>query len=268
MSATWLVLSIGCLVLGTFAYGLAGAKLHDGSRATGGALRSRSWWTGTVLQAVGFLGTFVARRSLPVVVVQASSGVGLAITAIIQQLTGVQRLTRRSATAIGVLVAGLVLIAWSIVPGPAVAIRAAHLWLLAGCAVLAVVLAVVPLPAWASGAASGLGFSYGAIAARLLMSDTLPALWRFWELPLTAWLAGLLMASGVVLGQYHLTRGLARGQAAAVLGIMYAVESFFPAGVGFWLLAEAPRPGGWIPMLSGLVLTILGVCILAGRTTA
>ncbi len=265
MSVAWLAISIGGLVLGILAYGLAGAMLHDGSRAAKGALRSRVWWLGTALQGVGFVGTLLARRALPVVVVQASSSAGLAVTVLIQQFTGVQRLGRRAMAAIGMLLVGLGLIAWSIVPGPAVPIRTVHLWLLAGCAALTGALTIVPLPAWASGAVSGLGFSYAAIAARLLMGDTLPALWRLWQLPGSAWAAGLSMVTGILLGQYHLTRGLASGSAPAVLGAMYTVESILPATIGFCLLAETPRPGAFAELLSGVLLAVLGACLLASE---
>ena len=166
MSVAWLAISIGGLVLGILAYGLAGAMLHDGSRAAKGALRSRVWWLGTALQGVGFVGTLLARRALPVVVVQASSSAGLAVTVLIQQFTGVQRLGRRAMAAIGMLLVGLGLIAWSIVPGPAVPIRTVHLWLLAGCAALTGALTIVPLPAWASGAVSGLTSKIGRASCR------------------------------------------------------------------------------------------------------
>ena len=121
-----LLLSALCLVLGILAYGVAGANLHSGSRDERGALRSSTWWTGTVLQALGFLLTLVARRSLPMMLVQACANGGLGVTAIIQHVTGARRMAKGQALALVALLGGLALLGPVTIAGPAVAIRPAH----------------------------------------------------------------------------------------------------------------------------------------------
>lgn len=263
MDAAWITISVLALVVGVLAYGFAGAQLHTGSQAEGGSLRSRAWWTGTGLQGLGFLATLVARRSLPVLIVQASSSAGLAVTAAIQHLTGHHRLTRRATASVAAIVAGLGLIAMGTQPGAATQIRPAHEWLLAACLLVCGAGVALRPPAFVSGLLSGLGFAYAAIGARLVMGDTRHPLWVFWHLPLATWIIGLLTGTGIVLGQLHLTRGLSRSDAAPVLAAMYLVETLFPAAVGASLLDEHARHGMLLPLLLGLVAAMGGAVSLA-----
>ncbi|MEL4357787.1 MULTISPECIES: hypothetical protein [unclassified Luteococcus] len=252
------------LAVGVLAYGLAGARLHEGSQHQDGALRSRAWWLGTVLQGLGFGATLLARHSLPLLIVQACSTAGLGVTAALQHLSGVRRLGRREVAALGALLVGLALLSTTTIGGPAVPIRTSHVWLMAGCAALATaLLAARPSPA-VLGLASGLGFSFGAIGARLVIGDAAHPLWRFWELPLATWVVGLLTGVGIVLGQAHLTRGLARGRATTVLGPMYLTETLLPAIVGLTLLGELPRPHTGPMAGLGLAVT-LGACAVLLR---
>ncbi|GAA1389889.1 hypothetical protein [Luteococcus peritonei] len=252
------VLSGVFLVLGVLAYGFAGANLHAGSRDERGALRSRTWWSGTVLQAAGFLFTLAARRTLPLMVVQVCANVGLGITAAIQHATGARRLGWRDALALVALLLGLAILGPTTVPGPAVAIRPAHELLMAGCALICLVGLALPLPPALLGVLAGVGFSFGAIGARLVIGDAAHPLWRFWELPASTWLVGLLTGVGIVLGQVQMTRGLARSSATTVLGPMYLVETLLPSLVGVTLMGELPR-AGMMP------LTVIGILVaLAG----
>lgn len=264
MTIAAVVVSAVCLALGVLAYGAAGARLHTGSQSDEGALRSKDWWLGTGLQGAGFLFTLLARRSLPMLIVQSCSSLGLAVTALIQHLAGTHRMDRRAATWLTAVILGVGLIAVSTVPGHAVAIRPVHLWLLAACLVVCGAGIVARQPV-VSGALSGLGFAYAAVGARLLMGDAVHPLWRFWELPLASWLVGLLTASGIVLGQVHLTRGLSGSTAPTVLAPMYLLETLFPMVVGIAVLAELPRPGTWWLMLAGLVLALAGTFGLTRR---
>lgn len=252
------------LLLGVLAYGAAGARLHEGSQHANGALKSRSWWIGTVLQAAGFGFTLLARRSLPLLIVQACSAAGLGVTAILQHVSGVRRLGRREALALVALLVGLGLLSTATIPGPAVAIRPAHLWLLGGCAALTTAALAFRLPPAALGIASGLGFSFGAIGARLVIGDAAHPLWIFWQLPLATWITGLFTGLGIVLGQVHLTRGLARSAATPVLGPMYLMETLVPTVVGLTLLGELPRPHTELLAAAGLAITVAGAIQLLG----
>jgi len=252
------IVSAVVLVLGVVAYGFAGARLYNGARHEGGALHSSQWWMGTGLQAIGSLLVMVARRSLPLLLVQATSTAGLAVTAVIQHVEGVDRLTRKSALAIVSLVGGLGLLGAATIPGPASTIRPSHLVLLViSLAVCAAGIAVT-MPGLASGVLAGLGFSVGAIAARLVIGDQVHPVWIFWHLPLANWLCGFITAAGIAVGQVHLTRGLARHAAKPVLGAMYLVETVFPALVGLTILDEHPRTGMGVFVVIGAMLVLLG----------
>ena len=253
-----LLLSAPCLVLGILAYGVAGANLHSGSRDERGALRSSTWWTGTVLQALGFLLTLVARRSLPMMLVQACANGGLGVTAIIQHVTGARRMAKGQALALVALLGGLALLGPVTIAGPAVAIRPAHEIFMACCAVLCLVACWLPLTPAMQGVVGGIGFSFGAVGARLVIGDELHPLWIFWQLPLSTWVVGLLTGVGIVLGQLHMTRGLARSQATTVLGPMYLVETLLPSLVGLTLLGELPRQGTIPLTVAGLALALAG----------
>ncbi|MDO5626911.1 MAG: hypothetical protein Q4G43_01195 [Mobilicoccus sp.] len=257
-----MTLSVIALVLGVLAYGAAGARLSDGARGDVHPLKSLTWWTGTGLQGCGFLFTFLARGHLPLLIVQAAVVGGLAITAIIQHVSRTRALSPRDVGAIAVLVVGIGLLAATTVPGPSLPIAPVHLVVL-GVGV-AICLAGIPLVTHPglSGVLSGLGFAISAIAARLLVTDLPAQIWRFWEWGLGVWIAGMLLMGGLVLGQVHLTRGLAASHAVGVLGANYVTSTIVPAGVGLFLLGELPRAGMEWAVVVGLVLSLAGALSL------
>ncbi|AKT50522.1 hypothetical protein [Arsenicicoccus sp. oral taxon 190] len=253
-----MILAVVMLALGVLAYGVSGARLHRGSQSEGGPLRSASWWIGTGLQGAGFLFTLVARRFLPLLLVQACVTSALAVTAIIQHVQGVRRLRASDAAAVVSVVFGIAALGFVTVTGPPPPIEPLHIWVLLVCAALCAGGLALPGGPVRNGLLSGFGFSFSAICARLLVGDHAHPLWRFWELPLLNWVAGLLIVSGMALGQIHLTKGLARGHAAPVLGCNYAMATVFPAGFGLVLLGEHPRPGSLLQLVVGLVLALAG----------
>ncbi|KQS68435.1 hypothetical protein [Modestobacter sp. Leaf380] len=257
-----MIVSAVALVAAVACYGVAGARLSDGAREAGPTLRSRAWWTGTALQAGGFGTSAVARADLPLLVVQCAVVAALAVTAVLQQLAGVRRPTRTDAPALVATVAGLGLLVAATVPGPAVSGGTALLVGLAAAVVLALVAVGVPAGTWVSGALAGIGFSVGAVGVRALVSRLPDAWWRFWDLPGELWLLGVLTAAGMVLGQLHLTRGLAAAPAVPVLAVMYVVSTLLPAAAGHWLLDERTR-AGWAPAaVAGAVLALVGALSL------
>lgn len=260
-----ILLSIAALLLGVLAYGFAGSQLHSGSRHEGGALRSVAWWSGTVLQALGFLATLVARHSLPLLIVQSTATLGLGVTALLQHVAGVRRMRGRDWLALSALLGGLALLAGTTLPGPAAAISRDLLLVMAALAVLGIAGLAMPVKPLTNGLLAGLCFSFGAIGARLLIGDPAHPLWFFWQLPLANWATGVLTGIGIVLGQVHMTRGLAAHDATPVLGPMYVLETLLPAGVGGWLMAEHPRPGSAPLVAAGLALALLATGYLVSR---
>lgn len=255
------------LVVGIFCYGIAGSQLHSGANSERGALRSRAWWVGTAMQAGGFASMLVARVSLPLLLVQAGSSAGLAVTAGLQHLSQVRRLRPTDGLAVLGVIAGLVAIAATTSPGPASPIELRDVWLLSGGSALGLMLMIPRLPAIGASIASGLGFSLGGIGARLVVGDQAHSVWLFWQLPWQNWVCGILAVVGIAIGQAHLTRGLSQAHAAPVLGIMYLVATIVPTAIGATLLDELPRPGTLPLAIVGLLVAGLGIFRLLKVTT-
>ncbi|MCG7320512.1 hypothetical protein [Arsenicicoccus bolidensis] len=253
-----MIFAVVMLVLGVLAYGISGARLHKGSQAEGGALRSGSWWVGTLLQGAGFLFTLFARRFLPLLIVQACVTSALAVTAVIQHVQGVRRLRASDAVAVLAVVAGIAALGMGTITGPPPPIESRDVVVLLGCAAACALGLLLPEGPVVNGLLAGFGFSFSAICARLLIGDHAHPLWRFWELPVINWVAGVLIGAGMVLGQVHLTKGLARGHAAPVLGCNYGMATVFPAAFGIGLLGEHTRPGALPQVVVGLVLALAG----------
>ncbi|WP_040156919.1 hypothetical protein [Mobilicoccus massiliensis] len=257
-----MTLSIVCLIVGVLAYGWAGARLSDGAQGEAHPLKSPAWWMGTALQGAGFFFTLLARGHLPLLIVQAAVVGGLAITALIQHLAGTRALKTRDVLAIGVVVAGIAVLAATTVPGPAVPIEPIHVAVLGAGVAICLVGVFLPLHPGVFGVLSGLGFAISAIAARLLIARLDADIWRFWEWPWTLWAGGFLLVGGLVLGQVHLTRGLAVSHAVGVLGANYVTSTIVPAAFGLVLMHELPRQGMMWAVVAGLVLSLAGALSL------
>lgn len=247
-------LAVVALVAAVTAYGWSGLQLAAGSRTAGSPLASRAWWIGTALQGAGFLLSLLSRTTLPLLLVQAAIAGALAVTAVAEHVAGVRLLDRRTSVAVVSVTLGIAGIAAAVVPGPAHDVRAeilVALWgVLAGCAV------AVPCchRPGALGALSGTAFGVGAVAARLLVGTgrTLDDVARFWTWPAQLWPVALLIPAGIVVGQWALTRGLARGSTMAALGGDYLFATVLPSLFGLVVLGERLRDGYW-------PLAILGV---------
>jgi len=237
-------LAVAALVAGVLAYGFSGLHLASGSREDRHALRSGAWWLGTGLQGVGFVFTFLARGVLPLLLVQSAIAAGLAVTAVLEHVTGRRRLTGVGAVSVSAVVLGICAIGAAVQTGPAPTPRALDVLVLGGLA-LACALAIP----WARGAAvngmvSGVAFGVGAVAARLLVGSapSLLDLLRFWQWSPTMWAVAAFMPIGIVLGQWALTRGLASGPSVAALGGDYLLATVAPSAIGILLLGEHLRP--------------------------
>lgn len=257
-----MILSVLALVLGVLAYGVAGARLSDGAQAEGGALTSAAWWIGTACQGAGFVFTLAARQHLPLLIVQACVVGGLAVTAIIQHVAGTRRIGGWDAGAILAVILGIVALAFTTVPGPAVPIETIQLVVIGVTVAACAAALLVKLPPGFSGVFAGTGFAISAISARLLVADPNLSMFRPWEWPLPSWIAAVLLLAGLVLGQVHLTIGLKGAHAVAVLGTNYLMSTLVPALIGWTLLAEEPREGTIWLVAVGLALALAGALTL------
>lgn len=253
-----MALSIVSLGLGVLAYGVGGAQLSTGSKVEGSPLASRTWWIGTLCQGLGFLFTLMARQTLPLLIVQAAVVGGLAVTAVIEHVSGLRRMRADGWAAIGAVGLGIAVLAATTVPGGVPPISTLHLGVIAAVVAVCALAFLVPLPPAVSGVFAGTGFAISAISARLIVASPGLQLFLPWTWPGQVWVAGMLLGGGLVLGQMHLTRGLRRADGVTVLSTNYLMSTIVPAVYGYVLLGELPREGtGWLVPL-GLGTALLG----------
>lgn len=258
-------LLIGMAVL---SYGVDGVLLTKGSQAEGGALRSRWWWYGTMLQGVGFLLTFAARTDLPLLFVQAASVAALAVTALLSQLLGMHRLRWLDGVAIIAMIAGLTVLGISTQPGPTVFVHPATVPVLFGVLAASLLFIRGSFSAAWHGLLSGIGFGTSAAGARLLASVPGRVFWHFWEWSFTDWVHALLVPAGLAVGQLFLTKGLARRPVVTALGVMYLAGTVWPIVIGLLLLHEQPRPGTGTMVVLGTVITLASAWRLVRQDAA
>lgn len=239
-------------------------------------LRSGTYLAGVGLDALGFVASLLAVRTLPLFVVEAVTASFLAVTAVLGALLLRMPLTRADALGLVTVVVGLVLVALAAADGPPAATgRAFGFGLLV--AVCLVGAAAVPAArvtgargAAALGLLAGLAGGATAVAARVLPAVRVTAPVR--ELPAT-----LRHAAGVLLAQpatYALalagvltlvaySTALQRGTVTQATAPLVVGETVAPALVGVWLLGDHPRAGlGGLAVL-GFVLAVVGALALA-----
>lgn len=249
------ILAVVALVAAVLAYGVSGLALARGARGPGSPLAGRAWWVGTALQGVGFGLSLLARTVLPLLLVQSAIAAALAVTAVLEHLAAVTRLTRACALAVGAVTLGIAAIAVAVVPGPAREAPAVVVWAL--WAALTACAAATPRVTRAAllGALSGCAFGVSAVGARLLVGTGggLDQTLRFWSWPAETWSVAVLVPAGIVVGQWALTLGLARGSSMVALGGDYLLATLLPSAVGLVLLGEQLRGGLWPVALAGLL---------------
>ncbi|HEX5740269.1 MAG TPA: hypothetical protein VFY17_01805 [Pilimelia sp.] len=218
----------------------------------------RTYLIGVAVQTLGFVLAFLARRDLPLFLVQAAVAAGLGVTALLGVLVAKWRLPRAEVGLLALLFVGIAALVAAAQPAPARPIG------LAGVLWLAVVLALIGVLACfavrlrgapgsvALGSLAGLAFSAAAVAARPLASLPDPAAL------LTHPLSYLLIAHSVV-GQLLLGLAMQRGSTTAAVAAMDAAGALPAAVVGLLLLGDKVRPGcGWLAA-AGLLVTLASV---------
>jgi drug/metabolite transporter (DMT)-like permease len=227
-------------------------------------LGSWAYVAGLALDVAGFLLSIVALRTLPLFVVQGVVASSLAVTAVLGAVLLHMPLRVWDKIGVGVVVAGLILLAASASKEEPSHVSGAQGWgvlvaaiLLGGLAVLLARLSGRPGAA-ALGAVAGLEFGVVAVAARILPhSLAISVLLRD---PATY---GLLIAAPV--GLLALTTALQRGTVTQATAPLVVAETVAPAAVGLLMLGDAPRPGwGWTAA-AGFVLAVAGAVSLASH---
>lgn len=271
------VIGILAAVVAALAYGTAsvlqarGAQsvVDDSSgaapslRSTIAAVLTVSYLAGLVLDGVGFLGNMVAARLLPLFLAQPIVSANLVVTVVLATIVLGARLSRRDWTAIGVVVAALVVLGFAAGEEGHVNERWLH-WavLIAGIVILGgSVIALRRLrrgvPAMA-GLAGGVLFGLLAVAVRVvdgLDPFDLGAL-------LTDPAAYAIAVCGPA-GFYLFTVALQTGSVSAASASLVVGETVVPGVIGIVLLGDATRAGWQIPAVVAFVAAVVGAVMVA-----
>lgn len=227
--------------------------------------KHRTYVLGLVCQVLGFVLAFLARRDLPLFLVQASVAAGLGVTAILGVLVLKWRLPKTEIALLVLLCAGLAGLVISAEPHPSRPLG------VAGVVGLLIVLgAVAVLGLFAArlqgvpgsvglGALAGIAFAAAAVASRPLAN--IHSLDRFITDPLLY----LLIAHSVV-GQLLLGLAMQRGSTTAAVAAMDAAAAVPAAIVGLLFLGDKIAPGQeWLAGLGFLVTlgSVIGLTFFA-----
>ncbi|WP_320066589.1 hypothetical protein [Micromonospora sp. RTGN7] len=218
----------------------------------------RTYLVGLVCQIAGFVLAFLARRDLPLFLVQASVAAGLGVTAILGVLVLKWRLPRAEIALLGLLFAGITGLVLAAQPAPSKQLGTAGLIALAATLAVIAVLGFFAVRlhgapgSVALGSLAGLAFSAAAVAARPLASvSSLEGVVRD---PLLY----LLVAHSLV-GQLLLGLAMQRGSTTAAVAAMDAAGAVPAAIVGLLLLNDKIWPGReWLAAL-GFLTTLAAV---------
>ena len=262
---------LGCLGYGTasvvqaYSAGRSGAPEETGPtlRSTVTAMLAPLFLAGMALDAVGFVGSLVSARAIPLFLSQTIISANLIVTAVLSVFVLHVRLHRRDWVAIAtVLVALCILGATAGEPGNRVAGSAVH-WgvLIVSVVVLGAGAALVRLlgtrAAVPAGLISGVLFGAMAVAARIvdglepldvraLLAD--PAAWT-------------VVVAGVG-GFYLFTVALQVGSVNGVAAALVVGETVVPGIVGVVLLGDVSRPGyGWLVAIAFLAAVVGAVTV-------
>ncbi|MFJ6198325.1 hypothetical protein [Micromonospora sp. NPDC092111] len=218
----------------------------------------RTYLIGLFCQVIGFVLAFLARRDLPLFLVQASVAAGLGVTAVLGVVVLKWRLPVAEVALLALLFAGITALVLSAQPAPSKGLGTAGLVALAvalgGIGVLgffAVRLHGAP-GSVALGSLAGLAFSAAAVAARPLASA--PSAEAFVRDPLLY----LLIAHSLV-GQLLLGLAMQRGSTTAAVAAMDAAGAVPAAIVGLLLLNDKIWPGREWLAAAGFLITLAAV---------
>src|ERR687890_1293547 len=218
----------------------------------------RTYLIGLLCQVLGFLCAFLARRDLPLFLVQASVAAGLGVTALLGVLLLKWSLPRAEIALLTLLLAGITALVLSAEPAHARRLGTA------GVIALAAAVAVIALVGFFAvrlhgalgsvvlGSLAGTAFSAAAIAARPLAGEHSAA--GIFTNPLLY----LLVAHSMV-GQLLLGLAMQRGSTTAAVAAMDAAGAVPAALVGLLLLGDQIHPGReWLAAV-GFVVTLAAV---------
>ena len=225
-------------------------------------LSNRGWLIGFATETAGWIVYVVALRLAPLSLVQAVSASGIAVLALLSVHGHPSLLARRELLAVGIALAGLVLLAVSLV-GFTPSSHAPHgvavvVWLgaSAGGAVALVVVRTRFARAAALGLAAGLLFADGDVSAKLVSSG---GIW---------FLAILSLIACYAAGTIVLQAAFQQGSALTGAGIATLVTNAVPIAAGFVLFGESLPPGALGALQIAAFASVVASATLLGRSAA
>jgi hypothetical protein len=218
----------------------------------------RTYLLGLGCQVLGFVLAFLARRDLPLFLVQASVAAGLGVTALLGVLVLKWSLPTAEIALLFLLLAGITALVLAAQPAHSrrlgtvvVLLLAASVLVIAAAGVFAVRLHGA-LGSVVLGSLAGVDFSAAAIAARPLANEHTAA--GFFTNPLL-----YLLVIHSLVGQLLLGLAMQRGSTTAAVAAMDAAGAVPAAIVGLLLLGDRIQEGrGWLAAL-GFVATLAAV---------
>lgn len=218
----------------------------------------RTYVIGIGCQFLGFVLAFLARRDLPLFLVQASVAAGLGVTALLGVIVLKWRLPAAEVALLVLLFVGIGALVVSARPAPAKQLGVTGVIALAVALVLIGVVAIFAVRlhgapgSVALGSLAGMAFSAAAVCARPLASAR--SLDEFASHPLLY----LLVAHSLV-GQLLLGLAMQRGSTTAAVAAMDAAGAVPAAVIGLILLGDRIWPGlEWLAAL-GFLITLAAV---------
>jgi drug/metabolite transporter (DMT)-like permease len=220
--------------------------------------KRKTYLIGLFCQFAGFLLAFLARRDLPLFLVQAAVAAGLGVTTLLGVLVLKWRLPKSEVALLAALCCGLAGLVISARPNPS-----RQLGLAGDIGLTAALLLVGGLGFFAArlhgshgsvvlGSLAGVAFSAAAVASRPLAG--VHSVHQFVTDPLLY----LLVAHSIV-GQLLLGMAMQRGSTTSAVAAMDAAAAIPAAAVGLLLLGDEIHPGrGWLAA-AGFLVTLLAV---------
>ncbi len=224
-------------------------------------LGHRIYLGGLGCQMLGFFLALLARRDLPLFLVQASVAAGLGVTAVLGVILLKWNLPRSEIVLLASLVVGIGALVLSAEPAPSrplstlgIICLLGSLVIIAGAGFFAVRIQGTP-GSVVLGALSGLGFACAAVAARPLASAH--SIFEFVTSPLLYLVIIHSLSAQLLLGL-----AMQRGSTNAAVAAMDAAGAVPAAAVGLLLLGDKVRPGLWWLAAIGFLVTLGSVIAL------
>lgn len=236
------------------------ASSHVDPRLLWRVLHSRYYVAGLVLNGISFTMSLLALRSLPLFVVEAIIASNLAVVAVLATCVLRTRLRFRDWSAVGGVIAGLILLVVSVNPSDPGQLARTGQWSLLGAAIALGIVALMPgrkiKGAGFLGLLAGLTYGICGVSSRVL-GNTADI-----DMLLTSPVTYALGLGGI-LGTLLYATALQRGSVTAASAMTIVGQTLGPSVVGLVMLDGHSKPGLAGLAVAGFVLTVTGAIALA-----